>query len=79
VTENDGSGLDQVCNASQCTYLFPVGMTIQLSPDPLGLSVSQFTGWTGACTGTAQTCHLTMDGNKSTTAKYVRCPPGGCT
>ncbi|MEX2395319.1 MAG: hypothetical protein WD826_12660 [Actinomycetota bacterium] len=35
----------------------------------------QFTGWGGACTGTATTCSLTMDGDKAVTAAFA--PSGG--
>jgi len=32
---------------------------------------SLFTGWSGACTGTATTCTLTMDGDKAVTANFI--------
>jgi len=79
VFDNDGAGPDHQCRQARCVDTFGADETILLEPNALGLSVSQFRGWQGACAGQGQQCHLTMDGDKTVTALYVRCPPGGCT
>jgi hypothetical protein len=78
VNASGGSGSFQ-CAQSRCVFTFGVDDTVQLDLDALGLSISQFTGWSGACSGTAQTCTVAMNANKSVTAHYKRCPAGGCT
>jgi hypothetical protein len=46
-------------------------VTLTASPD----TGQQFTGWGGACSGTAATCTLTMNGDKAVTAAFA--PSGG--
>ena len=42
-------------------------VTLTVTPDP----GSQFTGWSGACTGTALTCKLTMSQSRSVKASFA--------
>ena len=53
---------------SACSIAFDTETTVTLTAvaDP-GFT---FTGWSGACTGTAVTCTVTMDGAKSVTASF---------
>jgi hypothetical protein len=50
-----------------CQATFPPGTQITLSATPDGTST--FSGWSGACSGTA-TCTVTMDAAKSVTASF---------
>lgn len=47
---------------------FAPGTVVTLTATPA--SGSPWVGWSGACTGTATTCTLTMDANKSVTANF---------
>jgi hypothetical protein len=53
---------------SDCSETYPVGssvtLTIELSGD------TELISWSGACTGTALTCTVTMDGDKTATALF---------
>jgi hypothetical protein len=52
------------------TYTHGSTVTLTATPAAGGL----FKGWGGACSGTANTCSVTMDGNKSVTANFsVEC------
>ena len=53
---------------STCTVSFGSGSSVTLTAGTTGSTV--FAGWGGACTGTAPSCTLTMDGNKSVTATF---------
>jgi Divergent InlB B-repeat domain len=63
------AGID--CGAT-CTSSFNQGTSITLTATPA--AGSSFTGWTGACTGTA-TCVITMDAVKTVTATFTANPP----
>ncbi|MFB9311756.1 Ig-like domain-containing protein [Nocardioides plantarum] len=56
------------CTSGTCTPAFdqgdPVALVAVPGPD------SRFDSWSGACTGTATTCVLTMDAAKNTTARF---------
>ncbi len=56
------------CGAT-CQNVFNYGTTVTLNAAPL--AGYTFTGWSGACTGTAA-CTLTMNGNRDVTATFVR-------
>jgi uncharacterized repeat protein (TIGR02543 family) len=63
------AGID--CGAT-CTSSFDQAKVVTLTATPaVG---SSFTGWTGACTGTA-TCVVTMDAAKTVTATFTANPP----
>jgi hypothetical protein len=59
------AGID--CEAD-CSETYPVGssvtLTIELSGD------TELISWSGACTGNALTCTVTMDGDKTATALF---------
>jgi hypothetical protein len=65
------------CDQPQCTKLLPAGGDLTLEPNAEGAGTSRFTGWSGACGG-ASTCRLTLNGNRTVTANFVRCLPTGC-
>ena len=60
-----------LCNVAKtrtCRGLFTSGTKVTLTAEPLpGFS---FIGWSGACSGTAETCTLTMDGKKGVGATF---------
>src|SRR6185295_7486326 len=49
------------------SYGWKTAVTLTVTPDP----GSQFTGWSGACTGTALTCKLTMSQSRSVKASFA--------
>ena len=51
-----------------CALRSPSGSTSVLTATPTGTSV--FTGWSGACSGSATTCTLTMIANRNVTATF---------
>lgn len=60
------------CGAT-CTARFEGGLTVQLTAAPA--SGSSFTGWAGACAGSATTCDVTLDAAASATATFTADPP----
>ena len=64
VTSNP-SGIN--CGAS-CEYSYATGTTITLTAVPD--QGQAFTGWTGACTGSALTCTVTLSAARATTATF---------
>lgn len=70
----DGAGSGTVTSApagidcgAACAHAFDTGTMVTLNPNPA--TGSDFTGWSGACSGTG-TCQVTMDDEKSVTATY---------
>jgi GH25 family lysozyme M1 (1,4-beta-N-acetylmuramidase) len=55
--------------ATTCARNVDPGETITLTAVPD--ENAYFTGWTGACTGTASTCTFTMGGNREAGARFV--------
>jgi hypothetical protein len=53
-----------------CSGSFSSGTVVTLTALASGNRV--FAGWGGACSGTATTCTLTMDGDKAVTAIFNR-------
>jgi len=53
---------------SDCSHEYPAGRTVTLTATASG--GSGFTGWGGACSGTAATCTVTMDAAKAVTANF---------
>ena len=51
-----------------CTYSFPAGTLVALTATPD--NGSTFTGWGGACSGTAGTCTFTIDANANVSADF---------
>ena len=64
---SDPAGLKCKANAKTCSTSFVSGTRVRLTPNPL--SGYRFTGWTGACTGTAA-CEVTMDAKKLVGAQF---------
>lgn len=52
-----------------CTESYRRGTAVQLTAVPAG--GTSFLGWTGACTGSAPTCRVTMDAARSVTASFA--------
>jgi hypothetical protein len=72
-----GTGIQ--CNLSagipsgDCSEAYAAGANVNLSATPL--TGSSFVGWSGACSGTANTTSVTMDANKTCTATFNLIPP----
>jgi formylglycine-generating enzyme required for sulfatase activity/pimeloyl-ACP methyl ester carboxylesterase len=64
VTSNP-TGLNCDAGCSSASYDFPPGRVV-LTASP----AASFLGWAGACSGTAPSCTLTMDADKSVTARF---------
>ena len=64
VTSNP-AGID--CGAT-CTFAFTQGSSVTLTAAPD--AGSTFAGWSGACSGTATTCTVTLDAAKSVVATF---------
>lgn len=60
-----------------CTRYFAVGESVTLTvvPTDSGDSLSRFAGWSGACSGTATSCTLTMNQAKSVGFRFVLIRP----
>lgn len=65
ITSQDG----RVCTDA-CTLLFPLGSSVSLSAGAT-TGDSQFSGWSGACSGTAPTCVLDLTGAASVDATFL--------
>ena len=59
------------CGAA-CSFAFTSGTAVTLSATPA--NGFAFTGWNGACTGTAATCAVSMTSPKAVTATFVAVP-----
>jgi Divergent InlB B-repeat domain/WD40-like Beta Propeller Repeat len=57
---------------SDCREVYAPGTGVTLTATPSGNAT--FAGWSGACSGTATTCTLTMDGPRSVTATFTKKP-----
>ena len=75
----DGDGQGSVTSSpagiscgADCTEIFDPGTGVTLTATPLG--DADFAGWGGACTGTSNTCSLTMEGPRSVTATFTTKP-----
>ena len=54
---------------TQCLHFYDPNATVPLTATPqAGSAVT----WSGACTGTAATCTLTMDADKTVGAKFSK-------
>ncbi len=53
-----------------CTKMFSLSSMVTLTAIPA--SGDEFDGWSGACSGTARTCSITMDKAQSVSARFVR-------
>ena len=57
---------------NDCTESYDSGTGVTLTAEPE--DDAEFAGWSGACTGTDETCTLTMNGPKSVTATFTNNP-----
>jgi hypothetical protein len=57
---------------SDCSESYDMGTGVTLTAEPRGDAA--FAGWSGACTGTAPTCTLQMDGSRAVTATFTNKP-----
>jgi YVTN family beta-propeller protein len=55
---------------------YNAGTVVTLTPVPA--AGFQFSGWSGACTGSGSTCSVTMNAAKSVTATFMATPPSTC-
>ncbi len=77
VTKNgNGNGAVEVTNGvfcgGQCTYHFPIGTPISLNA--WANFTARFTGWGGACSGTAPNCRFTLNADTAITATFIGIP-----
>jgi hypothetical protein len=57
---------------SACSASFPAGVTVTLTAAPA--AGQSFAGWTGACSGSAPSCTVTMNGPKTVSAAFGQQP-----
>ena len=57
---------------NDCTESYPSGTGVTLTAEPQ--QGAAFAGWSGACTGTNDTCTLTMNGPRAVTATFTNKP-----
>jgi len=63
--------------SSSCVTDYPESTTPTVTLTATAGNRATFTGWSGACTGTALTCTFTMNGDKSVTATFGKSSGGG--
>src|SRR5439155_12046977 len=70
------SSSDKVLSCgSKCASTYALGTVVTLTAK--AGSHSTFTGWTGACAGTALTCTVTIDDSLTATATFTANAPAG--
>lgn len=62
------SGASLACSSDSCSTTQPEGTVITLTAQPTGNST--FTGWSGACAGTAASCTVTLKAAASVVASF---------
>lgn len=72
VVASDPSGPSPLFCVKSCGASFPQGTAITLGAAPT--KTSTFTGWGGACSGTAALCTVTLDDAKAVTATFKAIP-----
>jgi hypothetical protein len=69
ITASDSDPLSAKCSFSGCTYMYLGGTTLTLTALPH--SNDAFTGWDGACSGTASTCDIVMSTDQTVGASFT--------
>lgn len=70
-----GAGLHcSVTGGSGCTSPQAAGATVTVTAVPA--FGATFVGWSGACTGSAPTCNISMSNSKTVTAQFKQAAPG---
>lgn len=64
------SGGGEIACGSTCSASFPAGAALSLTAAPA--ADSAFTGWSGACSGVAPVCSLTLASDQATTATFSK-------
>jgi hypothetical protein len=72
-----GGGITCGNGSGECSVNLPVGSAITLTATPV--AGATFTGWSGACTGSAQTCTISMTSAKSVSAVFATAAAGTLT
>ena len=63
------TGVLTSCEGSRCFYSFEAGTVVTLTKS-ISSPGTSFARWLGSCTGSASSCVLTMDRNRSVTARF---------
>ncbi|HZR32124.1 MAG TPA: alkaline phosphatase family protein [Terriglobales bacterium] len=63
------------CTSGTCSARFPAGTAVTLSAEPSGNS--RFVKWDAACSGSEQTCQLTLTTDQSVAAEFTKEKKGG--
>ena len=71
-----GSEPSAIDCGGQCVASLPAKSTVKLTASP-GVGFN-FSGWTGACSGTAGQCTVRMDGNKTVSAVFAAQGAASC-
>jgi len=69
LTKNLSPSSGGTISTSPDQSVYEDGESVTLSAEPA--DCHEFTGWSGACSGTSPTCTLTMDADKSATANFA--------
>lgn len=72
---NVDSSDKRISCGNKCVAPYTAGSVVTLTAK--ADSGSSFAGWTGACTGTAPTCSLSINGARSATASFGKAVSGG--
>ncbi len=72
VVQSDPYGLVCGFNDNRCDYLFSIGTKITVTANPDMESYSNFSGWTGACSGTQPICEITASKDAEIGAKFEK-------
>jgi len=70
------TGWTSTFGASSCTTDYPEAQAPAITLTATAGSRSTFTGWSGACSGTATTCTVSMNSDKSVTATFGKSSGG---
>ena len=66
---SDPAGIDCTSGGVNCSAQFPIDYNVTLTAHPSG--TDDFTGWGGACSGTADSCTVKMSDAQNVTAQFA--------